>query len=70
MGLGDRIKAYRKAAKLTQTELGAAAGIRKSAVSMIESGKSEPSLKVLKAFAVRSTRSDPHFVELLIRRTG
>lgn len=51
MGLGDRIKAYRKAAKLTQTELGAAAGIRKSAVSMIESGKSEPSLKVLQAFA-------------------
>lgn len=44
MSLGDRIKAYRKAAKLTQTELGAAAGIRKSAVSMIESGKSEPSL--------------------------
>lgn len=51
MTSGDRIKAYRKAAKLTQTELGSAAGIKKSAVSMIESGKSEPSLKVLKAFA-------------------
>jgi len=53
MTTGERIKAYRKAAKLTQTELGSAAGIKKSAVSMIENGKTEPSLKTLKIFADR-----------------
>lgn len=53
MNTGNKIKAYRKAAGLTQTELGAAAGIRKSAVSMIENGVTEPSLKTLKAFSSR-----------------
>jgi putative transcriptional regulator len=44
---GARVKAFRKAAKMTQAELGAALGVGNTAIANLESGKYNPSLDVL-----------------------
>lgn len=45
--LNARIKAIRKAAKLTQEEFGARIGIKQNSVALIESGKRNPSSKLI-----------------------
>lgn len=52
-GLGDRIAASRKHAGLSQTELGKAFGLTRSAVSQWESENTEPTPANLRAIAVR-----------------
>lgn len=44
-------KAWRTYKKLTQAQVAAAMGVAQSAVARIESGKHEPSLSTLKAYA-------------------
>ena len=52
-GLGDRIAAARKHAGLSQTDLGKAFGLTRSAVSQWESENTEPTPANLRAIAVR-----------------
>lgn len=52
-GLGDRIAAARKHAGLSQTELGKAFGLTRSAVSQWESENTEPTSANLRAIAMR-----------------
>lgn len=52
-GLGDRIAAARKHAGLSQTELGKAFDLTRSAVSQWESENTEPTPANLRAIAVR-----------------
>ncbi len=47
MSLGDRMRAARSAAKLTQTQLAARLGVSRAAVSMFEAGKTTPSLHTM-----------------------
>ena len=49
--IGNRLKAARIKAHLTQAQLGAAAGLDQSAVSQIERGMFAPSLARIKALA-------------------
>ena len=51
MTTGDKIREARKKRGLTQVELAEAVGLRQSAVSMIESGRMEPSLATLNSLA-------------------
>jgi transcriptional regulator with XRE-family HTH domain len=49
--LGEKVKALRIAAQVTQQQLGDAVGLAKAAVSMVESGKRAVSINVLCAIA-------------------
>ena len=49
--IGNRVKAARLRARLTQSQLAAAANLDQSAVSQIERGITGPSLGTLKALA-------------------
>ena len=44
--IGERLKKIRKEKKITQTELAAILGVKKTSVSMYETGNSDPSDKV------------------------
>jgi transcriptional regulator with XRE-family HTH domain len=49
--IGNKLKAARLRAKLTQAQLGRAAGLDQSAVSQIERGAFSPTMATLKALA-------------------
>jgi len=49
--LGNRIRALRRERHLTQVELAEMLGIDRSYLSEIETGKKDPSLRILKAIA-------------------
>jgi transcriptional regulator with XRE-family HTH domain len=49
--LGNRVRALRKKKGWTQVELSERLGIDRSYLSEIETGKKDPSLRILKAFA-------------------
>lgn len=49
--VGKRIRVLRTAAGLKQKELAAAVGIQPNSLSLIESGKREPSLSLLRSIA-------------------
>lgn len=51
MSVGDNIKRYRKAKKLTQTDLAHRIGVTKSMVSLYETDKAELSVEKLKSLA-------------------
>ena len=51
MTTGEKIREARRKRGLTQVELADAAGLRQSAVSMIERGRIEPSLATLHSLA-------------------
>ena len=44
--IGERLKEIRKVKKLRQEDLASAAGVKKSSISLYESGKNEPSDKI------------------------
>lgn len=57
MALGDRMRAARTAANLSQTELAARIGVSRAAVSQFEAGKATPRLDTLIAFAAETGAS-------------
>lgn len=61
--VGDKIRQYRKAAKLTQTELEDRSGLPQSHISRIENGKLSPSretlTKIASALGVHLKEFDP-----------
>lgn len=46
-----KIKEYRQQAGLTQSQLASAVGVQQKQISAWETGRNEPSIKVLKAMA-------------------
>lgn len=64
MGLGDNLKAERKAAKLTQAALAEKAGVPQSIISEIESGKRQSTgalPEIAQAIGIPVARLDPRF---------
>jgi len=51
MSIGDNIKKYRKAQKITQKELAERSNISRSYLADVENGRYNPSLEVLEAIA-------------------
>lgn len=49
--IGDRIRAFRRKNKISQTELSKAIGVTQSAVGMWETGKREPDIAMLRKIA-------------------
>lgn len=49
--MGEKIRAYRRSAGLTQRELAAALGLNPSAVALWETGRAEPTVHNLRRLA-------------------
>lgn len=50
---GDKIRSLRKAANLTQAELGEEVGVSQNAINFFENGLKDPQVKVLARIAKR-----------------
>ncbi len=53
MKLGDSIKAFRKERKLTQAQLAELCGITTTYLSLVENGKKEPTVALMKTIATQ-----------------
>lgn len=51
MNLGNSIKAFRKGRKLSQSDLAGMCGITSTYLSLVENGKKEPTIALIKVIA-------------------